>query len=70
MGEPRVPSLNPSESIVLWEHYRLWGGEGFKGVSHYAERRSLSDSKCWNGGNKWDKLGSNIGVDRFLFAVQ
>ena len=25
MGEPRVPPLNPSESIVLWEHYRLWG---------------------------------------------
>ena len=20
---------------------------------HYAERHSLSDSKCWNGGNKW-----------------
>ena len=25
MGAPRVPPLNPSESIVLWEHYRLWG---------------------------------------------
>ena len=25
MGEPRVPPLNPSDSIVLWEHYRLWG---------------------------------------------
>ena len=25
MGEPRVPPLNPSESIVLSEHYRLWG---------------------------------------------
>ena len=25
MGEPRVPPLNPSETIVLWEHYRLWG---------------------------------------------
>ena len=23
MGEPRVPPLNPSESIVLSEHYRL-----------------------------------------------
>ena len=22
MGAPRVPPLNPSESIVLWEHYR------------------------------------------------
>ena len=28
MGEPRVPPLNPSESIVLPKHYRL---EGFKG---------------------------------------
>ena len=35
MGALRVPPLNPSESIVLSEHYRL-----------YAERRSLSDSKC------------------------
>ena len=25
MGEPRVPPLNPSETIVLSEHYRLWG---------------------------------------------
>ena len=25
MGAPRVPPLNPSESIVLSEHYRLWG---------------------------------------------
>ena len=25
MGAPRVPHLNPSESIVFWEHYRLWG---------------------------------------------
>ena len=25
MGEPRVPPLNPSKTIVLWEHYRLWG---------------------------------------------
>ena len=25
MGEPMVPPLNPSETIVLWEHYRLWG---------------------------------------------
>ena len=24
-GEPRVPSLNPSETIVLSEHSRLWG---------------------------------------------
>ena len=24
MGEPRVPPLNPSETIVFWEHYRLW----------------------------------------------
>ena len=23
MGEPRVPPLNPSETIVLSEHYRL-----------------------------------------------
>ena len=23
VGEPRVPPLNPSETIVLWEHYRL-----------------------------------------------
>ena len=23
---------------------------------HYAERRSLSDIKCWNGGNKWVNL--------------
>ena len=33
MGAPRVPPLNPSESIVLWEHYRLWDS------AHY--------SKCW-----------------------
>ena len=25
MGETRVPPLNPSESIVLSKHYRLWG---------------------------------------------
>ena len=25
MGEPRVPPLNPSESIVLSKHYRLRG---------------------------------------------
>ena len=25
MGEPRVPPLNPSDMIVLSEHYRLWG---------------------------------------------
>ena len=25
MGAPRVPPLNPSETIVFWEHYRLWG---------------------------------------------
>ena len=25
MGAPRVPPLNLPESIVLWEHYRLWG---------------------------------------------
>ena len=25
MGAPRVPPLNPSETIVLSEHYRLWG---------------------------------------------
>ena len=24
MGAPRVPPLNPSETIVLSEHYRLW----------------------------------------------
>ena len=24
MGEPRVPPLNPSETIVFSEHYRLW----------------------------------------------
>ena len=36
MGEPRVPLLNPSETIVLWEHYRLWGGR-----PHYGERQSL-----------------------------
>ena len=24
MGAPRVPHLNPSETIVLSEHYRLW----------------------------------------------
>ena len=23
MGEPRVPPLNPSETIVLTEHYRI-----------------------------------------------
>ena len=28
MGAPRVPPLNPSESIVLSEHYRLWGVQG------------------------------------------
>ena len=22
---PRVPPLNPSETIAFWEHYRLWG---------------------------------------------
>ena len=25
MGAPRVPPLNPPETIVLSEHYRLWG---------------------------------------------
>ena len=25
MAAPRVPPLNPSESIVLSKHYRLWG---------------------------------------------
>ena len=55
MGAPRVPPLNPSESIVLSEHYRLWGvWGGHPRRPHYAERRSLSDSKCWNGGHKWD----------------
>ena len=24
-GGTSVPPLNPSESIVFWEHYRLWG---------------------------------------------
>ena len=33
MGAPRVPPLNPSESIVLWEHYRLWGVWGTKQCS-------------------------------------
>ena len=25
MRAPRAPPLNPSETIVFWEHYRLWG---------------------------------------------
>ena len=33
MGEARVPPLNPSETIVLWEHYRLmlerWAWMGY-----------------------------------------
>ena len=56
MGAPRVPPLNPPETIVLSEHYRLWGvSGGHPRFPHYAERRSLSDSKCWNGGKKWVK---------------
>jgi len=35
------------------------GTTGLRGAPercpHYAEKRSLSDSKCWNGGQKWVK---------------
>ena len=31
MGAPRVPPLNPSETIVFWEHYRLWGVKCWNG---------------------------------------
>ena len=37
-------------SYTGWEHYRLWGVQGgHPRFPHHAKRRSLSDSKCWNG---------------------
>ena len=64
MGAPRVPPLNPSETIVLWEHYRLWAlCSEHPRFPHYAERRSLSDSKCWNliaKTQRWVKMGYRI----------
>ena len=57
MGAPRVPHLNPSETIVLSEHYRLWGFKGDTRGSPIMPRDvSLSDSKCWNGGQIWVNL--------------
>ena len=49
MGAPRVPPLNPSESIVLWEHYRLWG------VDHYGPESGLLNSNNFTGSNSVPK---------------
>ena len=47
---------------------RPWGHPRFP---HYAERRSLSDSKCWNGVNKWVKnrlsgIRDGIWIQKYL----
>ena len=48
MEGPRVPPLNPSETIVLPEHYSLWGVKGGHPRCPIMPRDvSLSDSKCW-----------------------
>ena len=44
MGAPRVPPLNPSESIMLWEHYRLRGAPEVPSLC-----RETSVSRAWMG---------------------
>ena len=51
IGAPRVPPLNPSETIVLSEHYRLWEAE-----FHYAERRQSLGQQMLNGGHEWELM--------------
>ena len=64
MGAPRVPPLNPlRDDSVLRALSSLRGLRGAPEVPHYAERRSLSDSKCWNGGKKWVKLLNAVDND-------
>ena len=41
------------DDSVLRTLSSLRGLRGHPRCPHYAERRSLSDSKCWNGGKKW-----------------
>ena len=53
MGEPRVPPLNPSESIVLWEHYRRNGGH--KWVNRIATCFIIEKLTLWtNSRSKWN----------------
>ena len=78
MGEPRVPPLNRSETIVLSEHYRLFK---FGGIFHNGGTRgtpimprdvSLSDSKCWNGWHEWVKsnqIWNDLTNFRIYFSV-
>ena len=76
MGAPRVTPLNPEETIVLWEHYRLWGVQGgHPRCPHYAERRSLSDRKCWNASpsivipRPGLELASSVAQEAYAFGI-
>merc|ERR1719154_122471 len=42
-----------SESTIVSEGFK----EGTRGAPIMPRDVSLSDSKCWNGGGKWVKLG-------------
>ena len=50
------------------ERLRLSAKGGHLVCPHYAERRSLSDSICWKGGNKWVKFEVN-GFALFIFIL-
>ena len=52
MGAPRVPLLNPSETIVLSIVSERFKG-GTRGAPIMPRDGSPSDSKCWNGWQKW-----------------
>ena len=52
-GAPLKPLRDDSALRTLSS---LRGLRGHPRFPHYAERRSLSDSKCWNGGKKWVKM--------------
>ena len=52
-GTAGAPLKPPRVDSALRALSSLRGLRGHPRYPHYAERRSLSDSTCWNGGNKW-----------------
>ena len=57
-----MPPLNPSETIECFES-TIVSGEftgGTRGSPIMPRDVSLSDSKCWNGGQKWDNTPESI----------
>ena len=54
-GAPLVPPLNPTETIVLSEHYRLWGVCG--------GHPRCPHSKCWNSGHEWVKKKFSVSIN-------